>query len=123
MGVQRGGYVYFMRPIGMEGPVKIGYSKEPRLRLQSYNYVSPWPLEIAAQVPAEPALEYAFHARFIAQHTHHEWFAASAELSETIRQVAAGAFDHGALPKSKRIIGNYHGCWTEPPRHPALKAA
>lgn len=40
--------VYFIRPVGMDGPVKIGGSGVPKNRLNNLMTWSPFPLEVAA---------------------------------------------------------------------------
>lgn len=87
-----------MRPVGAEGPVKIGHSEWPRTRLQTYLPWSPVELELAATLPGDRLLEGRFHAKFLADHLRHEWFAASAELTATIEAIRAGTFDIETLP-------------------------
>lgn len=94
--------VYFIRPVGQEGPVKIGCSKAPVERLKAYLPWSPVPLEIVAVIEGDYALEGRFHREFQALHTHHEWFRPSAELSATIREIQSGRFDPSSLPKVGR---------------------
>lgn len=96
-------WVYFMRPVGFEGPVKIGFSSLPEERLLTYAVISPLPLEIAARIPGGQSLEMRFHQRFAALHSHHEWFRASPELTRVIAEVAADAFDIDTLPPAKRL--------------------
>lgn len=95
-------YVYFMRPVGAEGPVKIGCSGKPAKRLEAYMNWSPWPLEVVATVPGSFHLEWAFHAKFAHLHTHHEWFREDPELTATIDAIRAGSFDLSSLPPAKR---------------------
>lgn len=101
-------YVYFMRPIGAEGPVKIGCSALLAKRLLNVSVWSPHPLEIAAQMPGYFDLEAAFHARFEHLWTHGEWFRPDAELSAVIAAVAAGTFDVSSLPPPKRLGRREH---------------
>lgn len=101
MSTQR--YVYFMRPVGSEGPVKIGCSVLPSKRLLAISAWSPHPLEVAAQTPGHFDLEAAFHARFEHLWTHGEWFRADPELTATIDAVAAGTFEVSILPAPKRL--------------------
>jgi hypothetical protein len=103
--------VYFMRPVGEAGPVKIGFSTTPESRLAAYMPWSPLPLEIAASLPGGRGLEGRFHARFSAQHLHHEWFAASADLTATIAAIRAGAFDVASLPPSIQL--GARGRWND----------
>lgn len=96
-------WVYFLRPIGAEGPVKIGFSSLPEDRLLAYNIISPLPLEIAARIEGGQALEMRFHQRFAEQHSHHEWFHASPDLTAVLGDIAAGVFDVDTLPPAKRL--------------------
>lgn len=105
-------FVYFMRPIGQEGPVKIGFSKLPEARLATYQAWSPWPLEVVAKlhVPTDnierkwaarshvQAVERRFHERYFPWHSHHEWFVFNSLLAADIEAIRAGTFDLALLP-------------------------
>jgi hypothetical protein len=91
--------VYFIRPIGMDGPTKIGSSNLPRVRLEAFLPWCPFPLEIVCQIEGGQCLEMRFHAKFQHLHTHREWFRASPEIDETIDQIKAGLLDVSALPR------------------------
>lgn len=93
--------VYFMRPVGEEGPVKIGYSYRPVLRLEEIRPWCPWPVEIAASIAGDCVIERRFHTHFAASRQHGEWFSASPELSEAIRKIAGGTFDVETLAAPK----------------------
>lgn len=95
--------VYFMRPVGAEGPVKIGCSTMVEERLRALSPWAPFPLEVVATIPGDTRLEGRFHLKFMADRVHGEWFAASAELSATIAEVAAGKFDIDSLPSGPRV--------------------
>jgi hypothetical protein len=82
--------VYFIRPVGMEGPVKIGLSKDPEARLAQLNHFSPLPLEIAARVEGGRDLECQIQDCFADQHSHCEWFLAHPRLSKAIADLQAG---------------------------------
>ncbi|PYE89623.1 GIY-YIG nuclease family protein [Phyllobacterium leguminum] len=84
-------YVYFIRPVGMSGPIKIGFSEIPHERLRVLMSWSPFPLEVIAQVNGNYELEQNLHSIFAPQHTHREWFEASAELLSGIEKLRAGA--------------------------------
>lgn len=96
-------FVYFLRPIGMNGPIKIGCSAKPHLRLAAYFPWSPYPLEIAATIPGDERLERRFHAKFVDDHTHHEWFRWSFDMYRTICEVRDGTFDVATLPEPRDI--------------------
>lgn len=95
--------VYFIRPVGAEGPVKIGFSANPRLRLSHLLHWSPVPLEIVATMPGSRELERRIHAKFRHLHSHKEWFLPAPELSEAIKQVIEGSFDTESLPRGIAI--------------------
>jgi hypothetical protein len=97
------GFVYFLRPVGAQGPVKIGCSSVPLDRLRNQMNWSPLPLELAASLPGGLQLEWAFHAKFLHLHTHSEWFREDPELTATIEAIKAGSFDPESLPAPKRL--------------------
>lgn len=92
--------VYFLRPIGQLGPVKIGCSVFPEGRLDSFTIWSPVKLELITSVPGTHADEKALHGMFREHHLHGEWFGASKELLALIDRCAAT----GALPELPRVI-------------------
>ena len=83
-------YVYFLRPVGAVGPIKIGCSIYPPSRINALSMWSPVPLEIVAMGPGSIRLESFLHRKFKAQRLHSEWFAPSPELLDGIAAVAAG---------------------------------
>jgi hypothetical protein len=109
--------VYFIKPVGMDGPVKIGCSSSPIRRRDALATWSPFALEIIAQIEGGFKLEQRFHAKFRDQHERHEWFSWSPELAETIASVQAGSFDIDTLPEPRPLpssAGNRKGRkWTD----------
>lgn len=91
-------YVYFIRPVGMDGPVKIGCSARPTTRKASLQCWSPFPLEVVAQTEGNVRTERRFHRLFYASHSHGEWFHGTPELSVVIEAINAGTFDPATLP-------------------------
>jgi len=107
-------YVYFLRPVGALGPVKIGCSRWPAERIGVYLTWSPVPLEIAACIAGGHHIERVFHERFAHLWSHHEWFREAPELEETIQAIRAGTFDIAALPDRRGIASTVVGCdWPE----------
>ena len=99
--------VYFLRPIGMKGPIKIGFSDQPERRLKEMMMWSPFPLELFARVPGNRGLESALHQAFEDAKSHWEWFKPIPELVEAIDRMAAGipphdAFDYYRLKRTRR---------------------
>jgi hypothetical protein len=83
-------YVYFIRPVGMPGLVKIGFSNNPAKRLDNMLCWSPIPLEIAATIPGDIKLEGRIHGLFKDCHSHREWFNETPQLTRFIERLAAG---------------------------------
>jgi len=94
----RASWVYFIRPVGMAGPVKIGWSKSVETRLLQLTEWSPFPLEIAARIDGDRHIEARFHALFHDLRSHKEWFHASPRIDAVIADILAGAFDVQGLP-------------------------
>jgi hypothetical protein len=98
-------YVYFFRPKGQDGPIKIGHSTYPASRLVTYMAWSPVPLEVCAQIKignkselTARDLERRFHARYAEFRLHHEWFAAHPLLLRDIELIGKGRFRLRSLP-------------------------
>jgi hypothetical protein len=114
-------FVYFLRPIGQDGPVKIGSSVAPEVRLATYMHWSPMPLEIAATLQvAKRSVEGRFHSAFRHLHTHHEWFRADPALTAAIDAIRAGTFDISGLPPTMQLYQlSATDPWSAPPIHSA----
>ncbi len=89
--------VYFLRPVGMEGPIKIGFSDQPKRRLKELTMWSPVPLELVAMVPGNRALESMLHRAFADAKSHWEWFHPIPEIVTAIERLAAGREAHEAF--------------------------
>lgn len=92
--------VYFMRPVGQIGPIKIGCSKLPELRLDTMTIWSPVQLEIVVSVPGTHPQETALHGMFRKHHLHGEWFGASKELLALIDHCV----ERGELPELPKVV-------------------
>lgn len=90
--------VYFIKPIGLDGPIKVGCSQSPETRRRSLETWSPFALEIVAQVDGGFDLEHRFHALFIETHQRREWFGWSKRIAATIAAINDGTFDISTLP-------------------------
>ena len=84
------GFVYFIRPVGAEGPIKIGFSQSPVNRLSTLMAWSPFPLEIITAFEGCLSVETAIHNRFGHLHSHKEWFAVNHELLDFIEKIKGG---------------------------------
>jgi hypothetical protein len=90
--------VYFIRGVGMRGPIKIGHSYSPARRALAHEASSPVKLEIVAEITGSFDLERRFHAAFIGSHERCEWFSWTPELQRTIDAINGGTFDPSSLP-------------------------
>lgn len=83
-------FVYFIKPVGKPGPVKIGWSQSPVNRLMTMMAWSPFPLEIIVTIPGPYELEQNLHQCFADTHSHSEWFHPSPRLTAAISALRAG---------------------------------
>lgn len=83
----RHGFIYFIRPSGLVGPIKIGFSIRPLVRIQPIQANSPIPLEIIGQTPGSMDDESYLHRCFADQFSHAEWFHFSASLNAAIEGI------------------------------------
>lgn len=97
--------VYFLKPIGMAGPVKIGCSSMPRSRLMALDLQSPFKLELVASAPGDNHDERRLHWRFRKDRSHGEWFLASPDLLNLIDHVRLT----GSLPPLETVPSR-QGC-------------
>lgn len=101
--------VYFIKPIGMDTPIKIGCSANPDSRKAQLETWSPFALEIIAQIPGDEIVERRFHALFRHSHERREWFTATPDLLATIAEINRGTFDVSTLPPSMRLVSMVNG--------------
>lgn len=100
--------VYFLRPVGQAGPIKIGYSSYPKARAKQISCDTKVALEVILEVPGGNLTEFNVHRKFAAYRTEPpfvqsraysigaptEWFAPVPELLDFIQR----ARDCGRLP-------------------------
>lgn len=96
--------VYFIRPVGMASPVKIGWSCDPERRCFAMSGSSPFPLEVVATADGDMRMELQFHAMFAHLHERREWFRADEALTSTIEAVSEGLFDFSSLPPPQALF-------------------
>lgn len=83
--VEARGFVYFIQTSG--GPVKIGRSIRPEVRLAEIQLMSPVPLHLAAAIPGGADKETELHRRFAYCRLHGEWFDPVPELMDLILEI------------------------------------
>jgi len=83
-------YIYFVKPVGQDGPIKIGCTRHLSARIAQLDGMSPVPLELIASAEGDFDLERHLHSMFASTHVRGEWFAPSAALTQIISDVVAG---------------------------------
>jgi hypothetical protein len=78
--------VYFARCVDGTGPIKIGCSAWPRIRVKELSGIFKAKLELLAVVPGGFTGEHNVHLKFASDGLGREWFTASAELLVFIDQ-------------------------------------
>lgn len=99
--------VYFLKPVGMDGPIKIGCGFDPRERLGQYLTWSPFPLEVIVTIPGSINLERNIQDCFLDCHSHSEWFRAEPRLLDAIEALKRGVPVAEAIDLTKRL-GKVH---------------
>lgn len=92
---------YFARPVGEDGPVKIGRSLSPWARKWDLRAPNGSKVDLFLVIPGD--WERRFHARFADWHIGGEWFAINDELTHVLDVIEAGAFDLNSLPAGRRL--------------------
>lgn len=86
--------VYFLRPAGKLGPIKIGCSESPKARARQIGSDRKEPIRLIADAPGTFTDEMRLHRQFADTRVEGEWFAATDELMAVIDHV----IDTGSLP-------------------------
>lgn len=76
-------YVYFIQ-CGDDGPVKIGFSKDPKYRLKIAQVYNPIMLRLIAFEPGSRKREAYYHKTFKDSHVYGEWFLPTPELMNAV---------------------------------------
>lgn len=73
LGPETKGFIYFVQSI-RGGPVKVGFSKDPKTRLEEFQCGSPIRLRLLATIPACFKDEPRIHSEIRGSRSHGEWF-------------------------------------------------
>lgn len=123
-------YIYFAQMGGEGGPIKIGRSIDPHLRVSQLAVALPFPLQIVAVHRGYAGYvegrttERHLHWEFRASHLKGEWFAAT---DEVMRYVRFAATERGRAIIEREIAADAHKDWGRPEqrmppsRHPATR--
>ena len=99
--MSRGGDVYFVRPYGENGPIKIGCSIRPYDRMFSMQGSHWQDLEMAVVIPGGFELENKIHKCFAKSHIHREWFSPTPRLLKLISDLQSGKCIHKCFDLQK----------------------
>lgn len=83
-------HVYFIKPVGHVGPIKIGCSSFVGQRLKTLTLWSPFALEVLYSEEGEHELERNLHRCFADLHSHSEWFHPGDRLLKAIERLQSG---------------------------------
>ena len=83
-------FIYFIRRINGEGPIKIGCSYFPATRLREIASWSPYPLGLIAECEGDDRQERRLHNFLYDSHSHGEWFHPTEEVLSVVAAVKAG---------------------------------
>ena len=90
-------FVYFIQAEG-NGPIKIGCSQNPKIRLGQFKTWSPYPLRMIACAPGDFYDEMIIHGEFSAACIHGEWF----HPTEVLLKYIDGVVKSGIIPRDMR---------------------
>lgn len=96
--------VYFMKPVGLPGPIKIGCAYNSKLRLADLARWSPLPLELIGQVDGDHTDEAFLHGCFFDLLSHGEWFFPAKALTDAIPHILSEGIAYARanfVPKGK----------------------
>jgi hypothetical protein len=91
------GFIYFLAPTQDQDPIKIGFTKELRLRLLTYIGHSPVDLALLGLAEGTADVERHLHTLFKLDRLHGEWFRSSSELRSIVE--AYRYHDGGEIPE------------------------
>lgn len=97
------GVVYFIRPVGADGPIKIGFTTQFKKRWQGLQAGSPVALEVVAVIAGGADLEARLHAAVLEDRSHGEWFRPTERVRGLMLLAMAGSIDLDALPPPVRL--------------------
>lgn len=80
--------IYFIRPVGRAGPIKIGCASNPMRRLSDHQRGSPVRLELIGLLEGQHETEHQLHWEFRDCHVHGEWFKPHPDLLRLIERHA-----------------------------------
>lgn len=101
--------LYFVKPVGMDGPIKIGITGTLSKRLRELMRNSPVDLEVIAIVEGGSfQAERRLQRSLIQHHFRQEWFHAAPEVLAVVEAVKNGTFDFDALPADDRPLWYEH---------------
>lgn len=96
-------WIYFIQA-STGGPVKIGRSRTPKIRLQEIQKWHPSKLHIVAMFLGSDHMELDLHKALAAYRDRGEWFHPCGLVAEVVKAVRAGEFDRLILDDRKEVV-------------------
>lgn len=120
--------VYFLKPVDLAGPIKIGISWDFDNRLRVIQCDSPVELEVLAKVDAQLKDENVLHRMFGDLNVRGSWYRPDERLLLLISKLREGAplssvIDRGCITRSARSDATLRGWETRRARSSAPRAA
>jgi hypothetical protein len=98
-------YVYFIKPVGLPGPIKIGCSSMPHARLTALMEWAAFPLELMGKVYGSYSEEKALHIELRDYRSHGEWFHPEPAVLDAIQRLMSGETRFAQLiPYGAKIV-------------------
>ncbi len=98
-------YIYFIKPINADGPIKVGSAYSPEDRLKRLQSKSDDTLELVGYVPGIFPDETYILQQLFQHRSHGEWFFPTPEVTAAMQQVlAAGRVDRN-IPLARFMRG------------------
>lgn len=112
-----GGFIYFMKPVNLNGPIKIGHTVMPDHRLCVLGYWSPFELEFIGLHEGTIGDEWNLHTKFASYRLHNEWFLPSDEMNDCLAKLSGGvplreAFSLDVIKAKRRDKNGYKNSYS-----------
>lgn len=99
--------IYFVKPIGLPGPIKIGCSRWTARRLVALNAWAPFPLEVICEIDGTLEDERRYHHHLRLAWSHSEWFYPTPKVIEAVELAKAGKMPAWDETEQVRSLRNY----------------
>lgn len=98
----REGYLYAVQ-VGASGPIKIGFTTQPRERIATIQDFCPWPLRTLFIVPGSILNEAWVHSQCGAARLKAEWFKATPAVRALLAEIASEGWSWPNMVDTRRL--------------------